>query len=76
MSGVVNDQSQARPDTVEAELDGVELALERLDRGTYGTCAKCGAPLSDELLAAHPLSVECVPTCPPGSGANPALTID
>lgn len=35
--------------TLEADLDAVEAALQRLDDGTYGTygsCARCGAPLA------------------------------
>ncbi|HWC66775.1 MAG TPA: hypothetical protein VG478_01805 [Acidimicrobiales bacterium] len=39
---------------VAAELDGVELALARLDAGTYWTCAVTDEPLPDELLAADP----------------------
>lgn len=32
--------------TLEADLDAVEAALQRLDDGTYGSCARCGAPLA------------------------------
>ena len=44
----------AHLDEIEAELDDVEKALERLDDGTYGTCEVCGAALPDEQLAAAP----------------------
>jgi RNA polymerase-binding transcription factor DksA len=41
-------------DEVAANLDGVELALARLDAGTYWTCETSGAPLPDELLRDDP----------------------
>jgi RNA polymerase-binding transcription factor DksA len=39
---------------VAADLDGVELALARLDAGTYWTCEVSGQTLPDELLADDP----------------------
>ena len=38
-------------DTVDALLDEVELALARLDDGTYGRCETCGAVIDDAVLA-------------------------
>ena len=55
----------AHLDEIEAELDDVAQALERLDEGTYGTCEACGATLPDEQLAA-------VPTAAPVRGAPAA----
>jgi RNA polymerase-binding transcription factor len=46
-------------DAIEAELAAVELALARLDAGTYDTCEACGATLSDEVLATAPTSRLC-----------------
>jgi RNA polymerase-binding transcription factor DksA len=43
-------------DLMEQELAAVEVALVRLDAGTYWTCEVTGAPLPDHLLAAHPAS--------------------
>ncbi|MFN2503993.1 MAG: TraR/DksA family transcriptional regulator [Acidimicrobiales bacterium] len=40
-----------------ADLDD---AAERLRAGTYGTCERCGQPISVERLAAHPTAVMCV----------------
>jgi RNA polymerase-binding transcription factor DksA len=37
-------------------LAGVELALARLDAGTYWTCEVTGEPLPDDLLVADPLA--------------------
>jgi RNA polymerase-binding transcription factor DksA len=45
---------------VEAELADVDRALERLDRGTYGRCDACGAPIADERLAVVPAARFCV----------------
>lgn len=40
-----------------AELDA---ALDRLDRGTYGICLRCGRPIPAERLAARPSAATCV----------------
>jgi RNA polymerase-binding transcription factor DksA len=39
---------------VEAELADVEVALRRLDDGTYGRCEACGRPIDDSRLEAKP----------------------
>jgi RNA polymerase-binding transcription factor DksA len=39
---------------IEADLADVEVALARLDAGTYWTCEVTGQPLSEELMAAEP----------------------
>ncbi len=44
----------AELDVMERDLADVEVALVRLDAGTYWTCEVTGAPLPDELLAARP----------------------
>jgi RNA polymerase-binding transcription factor DksA len=41
-------------DQVARDLDGVELALARLDAGTYWTCEASGQPLPDHVLASDP----------------------
>lgn len=41
------------------ELADVELALARLDDGTYGRCETCGGALPDQRLAAAPASRSC-----------------
>lgn len=41
-------------DAIERDLAGVEVALARLDAGTYWTDENTGATLSDELLEQHP----------------------
>jgi RNA polymerase-binding transcription factor DksA len=41
-------------DRIAADLDGVEVALARLDSGTYWTDEVSGEPLSEQLLAESP----------------------
>ena len=43
-----------------AEADQVELALQRLAAGDYGTCIDCGKDIPAERLEAIPESVRCV----------------
>ena len=38
----------------------IELALGRIDDGTYGTCARCGNAIPDERLDAVPYAILCV----------------
>lgn len=45
---------------VEAELADVELALRRLDDGTYGTCEACGRLIGDSRLEAKPEARLCL----------------
>lgn len=43
-----------------AQLLEVEAALERLERGDYGRCVDCGAPLPAERLEVRPEAARCV----------------
>jgi RNA polymerase-binding transcription factor DksA len=45
---------------VEDELDEVEAAFGRLERGEYGRCQACGRPIGDERLEAMPATRFCV----------------
>jgi DnaK suppressor protein len=38
----------------------IEAALERIDSGTYGTCASCGKPIAPERLEAVPYATLCI----------------
>ncbi len=42
-------------DAIERDLADVEMALNRLDAGTYWVDEITGQPLSDAVLAANPL---------------------
>jgi DnaK suppressor protein len=46
-------------DVVEIELADVQLALQRLDDGTYATCEICGGPIADARLAERPATRRC-----------------
>jgi len=41
-------------------LAAIDAAVERLDAGTYGTCARCGQPIGEARLAARPVAVTCI----------------
>lgn len=43
-----------------AELKELDAAAERLDRGTYGTCADCGGEIDLERLFARPGVTRCI----------------
>ena len=42
------------------QLAAVEAALERLDAGTFGTCARCGGPIAPARLEALPWATYCI----------------
>jgi len=39
---------------LESQLDEVKAAIERIEKGTYGICEKCGKPIEAERLEANP----------------------
>jgi RNA polymerase-binding protein DksA len=41
-------------------LGAIDAALERIEGGTYGTCARCGTPISAERLEARPWATLCI----------------
>jgi RNA polymerase-binding transcription factor DksA len=43
-------------DVIERELADVEVALDRLEAGTYWTCEVTGGELPDDLLETEPLT--------------------
>lgn len=53
------DLHRSAVDAVDRLLDEVELALERLDDGTYGRCEGCGSPIDDQRLAGRPIVRTC-----------------
>jgi RNA polymerase-binding protein DksA len=45
----------------EQELfEAVRVALDRVEKGTYGLCVGCGAEISEERLVALPFADHCV----------------
>ena len=47
-------------ESVQAELDEVDRALQRLEEGTYGVCTACGRPIPAERLEALPATPFCI----------------
>ena len=45
---------------VESELEEIEGAFGRLERGDYGRCQACGRPIGDERLEAMPAARFCI----------------
>lgn len=41
------------------ELKAIDAALERIAKGTFGTCTRCGAEISRERLDAVPYTPFC-----------------
>lgn len=62
------DDETAILDRVAAELADVDMALERLDGGTYGRCAACGERIPDEHLATVPAARFCLAHQPGAAG--------
>jgi DnaK suppressor protein len=47
-------------DNAEDIVGEIDSALERIAAGTYGTCARCGAAISEERLEALPYATLCL----------------
>ena len=41
------------------ELRRIDAALQRIEDGSYGTCAKCGDPIAEDRLRAVPTAALC-----------------
>lgn len=41
-------------------LRAIDAALQRLDEGTFGKCARCGKDISEERLEAIPYVTKCI----------------
>jgi RNA polymerase-binding transcription factor DksA len=57
---------QATIDAARAEMEGIEAALERLSRQTYGQCEICDRPIDALRLAGLPTTRTCR-RCPPAA---------
>ena len=54
------DEVMALATDLRAQLDDVQLALGKLDAGTYGRCEVCDEPIGDERLAVMPAARCCM----------------
>lgn len=43
-----------------ARIAEIDAAIGRVDDGTYGICARCGASIGEGRLAARPAAATCV----------------
>lgn len=53
-------ENQALAAQLRSELEEVELALQKLDDGTYGRCETCGEPITPARLEAMPAARFCI----------------
>ncbi len=53
-------QADHAADSARGRLAAVELALGRVDDGTYGVCEVCGEPIAEGRLEALPAATRCV----------------
>lgn len=53
------EQASVREET-ERRLADVELALERIEEGTFGTCEVCGNEIAEDRLDAVPMTRRCL----------------
>jgi RNA polymerase-binding transcription factor DksA len=47
-------------DVLRQEMADIRAALSRLEEGSYGTCTRCGEPISSARLDALPTATRCV----------------
>ncbi|MCR4280288.1 MAG: TraR/DksA C4-type zinc finger protein [Candidatus Komeilibacteria bacterium] len=50
-------------------LDRVKYALDAIEKGTYGTCDRCGGAINEERLKAFPQASTCM-KCKNGHNGN------
>ena len=50
----------ALEDNLEEHLTFINLALKRIEEGTYGICETCKRPISEARLEAYPMAKNCV----------------
>jgi DnaK suppressor protein len=46
--------------TLESSLRDVEMALERIKKGTYGICKYCNKQIDEKRILARPASSSCI----------------
>jgi RNA polymerase-binding transcription factor DksA len=55
------EREQALGRLLNNRLADIENALERIESGSYGTCASCGNAIPPRRLEVHPFATLCVP---------------
>lgn len=57
---ISREQRAATLAQAQQQLAQIEVALQRLDDGTYGQCAQCGDPIEPGRLSVLPYAALCV----------------
>jgi DnaK suppressor protein len=60
VAGILHEDSITTRERILAQLEAVDLALERLAEGSWGRCADCGEPIAPKRLQAHPIVETCL----------------
>ncbi len=55
-----DDVALARSASLLRTVEQIDAALARLEAGTYGRCARCGAAIPEERLELRPFTDTCV----------------
>ncbi len=53
-------EAEALASQLREALEDVEKAIGKLDKGTYGTCERCGQHIAPARLEAKPASAYCI----------------
>ena len=53
-------ETEALAATLQETLHAVDAALARMDKGTYGLCDRCQAPIAPARLEAMPSATRCI----------------
>ena len=56
---VVDDEAAIQADVLDAKLEAIEVALERIEEGSYGSCTSCSGEISELRLEALPTASTC-----------------
>lgn len=75
MIDLLEDLQLSVADIRRQQLTGLDEAMGKLERGTYGICERCGAAINDKRLEVMPFATRCIdcqhdveaPTYPPES---------
>ena len=60
-SGMVDREiDDSLEENAEHVIEEIDVALQRIEDGTYGTCSVCGKQIPEERLAAIPYATLCV----------------
>ena len=73
---LIEDLGLAVSDIRKKELTGIEGALLRLDKGTYGLCESCGGQIDEQRLVAEAgatFCFDCQRELEKGEGKKPTL---